>query len=246
MNINDKVIVITGAASGIGRATACKFAYEGARVVVADLNEVGGVETVHLIKKAGGEAAYIKTDVTNVQDVEKAVDFAVETYGSIDIMFNNAGTGGRAPLLEHDPEMYDRVIKVNQYGVYYGILAAARKMKELGIQGVIVNNGSTFGFLASNQGIIGYHTSKAAVKMMTQCAAIELASYGIRVVGIAPGFVDTPISKRPKDRATGKHMRNELIHPEAIADAVYLLCQNGANVINGSTVMLDDGYAVFK
>ena len=246
MNSREKVIVITGAASGIGRATARKFARAGAKVVVSDLNEAGGLETVELINKEGGVAAYIKTDVTNLHDVEKAVDFAVETFGSIDLMFNNAGIGGRAPLLEHDPEIYDRVVKVNQYGVYYGILATARKMKDLGIQGVIVNNGSTFGFLASNEGIIGYHTSKAAVKMMTQCAALELAPYGIRVVGIAPGYVDTPISKRPKDRADGKHIRNELIQPEAIADAVYLLCQDAANVINGSTVMLDDGYAVFK
>ena len=245
MNAKEKVIVITGAASGIGRATARKFAREGARVVVSDLNEAGGMETVDLIKKDGGEAVYIKTDVANLHDVENAVNFAVDTYGRIDVMFNNAGTSGKAPLLELNPEIYDRVIKVNQYGVYYGIVAAARKMKDLGINGIIVNNGSVYGFLASEEGSFSYHTSKAAVKMMTQCAALELAQYSIRVIGIAPGFVDTPISKS-KDRASSKHMRKELIKPEAIADAVYLLCLKEANVINGSTVMLDDGYSVFK
>lgn len=250
LGLQDKVIVITGGASGIGRATAVKFAEVGAKVVISDHDETAGMYTVELIKNAGGQASFIQTDVTDFNSVEKAVDFAVKSYGSIDVMFNNAGVAKGKPLLEHDPETYDFVVKVNQYGVYYGILAAGRKMKELGIQGVIVNTASVYGYLAS-PGTFGYHASKAAVKMMTQSAALELADYGIRVVGVAPGFVDTPIIQGVKDNnpeatIASKHMRNELIQPEAIADAVFLLCLDEARVINGSTVMLDDGYAQFK
>lgn len=248
MSVKEKVIVITGGASGIGSATALKFAREGAHVVISDFNESAGSETAECIKKEGGQAAFFRTDVTDLNDVEKAVDFAVETYGKIDIMFNNAGIGKGQPLLEHDPEMYDQVVKVNQYGVYYGILAAGRKMKELGIQGVIVNTASVYGLLAA-PGAFGYHASKAAVKMMTQCAALELAPYGIRVIAIAPGYVETPIINGMKERnykMAEKHMRKKLIQPEAIADAVFLLCLDEAGVINGSTVMLDDGYAQFK
>ncbi len=251
MDAQNKVIVITGGASGIGRAAAYKFAEKGFKVVVADFEEVGGLKTVEEIQKSDGEAAFIKTDVANNQDVVAAVDFAIEKYGKIDVMFNNAGIGnGGASLLDHDAELYDKVIKVNQYGVYYGILAAGRKMKQLNIKGVIINTASAYGVLAS-QNSFSYNTSKAAVKMMTQSAALELAEYGIRVVGVAPGYVETPIMQRLKEsngieKLTSKHMRSELLTSEMIADVVYLLSSEESTAINGSTLMLDDGYTQFK
>ena len=250
MQPSGKVAVLTGAASGIGRATALKFAAQGARVVVADINAAGGEETVERVRAAGGDAFFVRTDVADFAQVEAAVKAAVERYGRLDVMFNNAGTGVFKPLLEHEPEDYDRVVKVNQYGVYYGILAAGRVMRDLGRGGVIINTASVFGVLASH-GVIGYHAAKGAVKMMTQAAALELAPFNIRVVAIAPGGVDTPIIQGYKDAgldavlARGQ-MRGKLLTAEQIADVVVLLASDGADAINGSLVMVDDGYAEFK
>ncbi len=250
MKLEGKVAVITGAGSGIGRATALKFVREGARVVVAEYNEEGGRETVRLCEEASGKALFIHTNVAEFEQVEAAVDRAVEEYGALDVMFNNAGTGHFAPLLEHDPKDYDRVVRVNQHGVYYGILAAGRKMAELGTRGVIVNTASVFAFLGS-PGVIGYHASKGAVKMMTQAAALELAPHGIRVIAVAPGTVDTPIIQGYKDlgleeRLSRVQMRGKMLQPEQIANAVALLVTDEADAINGSVVMTDDGYASFK
>lgn len=250
MELMGSVAVLTGAASGIGRATALKFAARGTKVVVADINEAGGAETVERVRAAGGEAVFVRTNVAEFAQVEAAVNAAVERFGRLDVMFNNAGTGVFKPLLDHEPEDYDRVVKVNQYGVYYGILAAGRKMRDLGSPGVIINTASVFGVLAS-YGVIGYHAAKGAVKMMTQAAALELAPFSIRVVAIAPGGVDTPIIQGYKDAgldavlARGQ-MRGRLLTAEQIADVVVLLASDGADAINGSMVMVDDGYAEFK
>lgn len=250
MELTGSVAVLTGAASGIGRATALKFAARGTKVVVADINEAGGAETVERVRAAGGEADFVLTNVAEFAQVEAAVNAAVERFGRLDVMFNNAGTGVFKPLLDHEPEDYDRVVKVNQYGVYYGILAAGRKMRDLGTPGVIINTASVFGVLAS-YGVIGYHAAKGAVKMMTQAAALELAPFNIRVVAIAPGGVDTPIIQGYKDAgldavlARGQ-MRGRLLTAEQIADVVVLLASDGADAINGSMVMVDDGYAEFK
>ncbi|MCL6452637.1 MAG: SDR family oxidoreductase [Alicyclobacillus sp.] len=250
MLLQGKVAVITGAGSGIGRATAKRFAAEGAKVVVADVNDARGVETADEIALAGGSVRFVHTDVSRFADVEAAVQAAVDAFGRIDILFNNAGIGRYKPLLEHTPEDYDAVVKVNQYGVYYGILAAGRKMRELGIRGTIINTASVFAFVAS-EGVIGYHAAKGAVKMMTQAAALELGRYGIRVLAIAPGGVDTPIIQGYKDmgladRMARQHMRRQLQRPEQIAAVVTLLATEDADAINGSVVMVDDGFAEFK
>lgn len=245
-----RVVIITGAASGIGRASALKFARKGDKVLVADYNAEGGAETVDMIQAFGGEASFFQVDVSNFEQVEAMVETAVERYDKIDVMFNNAGTGAMGKLLDYRLEDYDRIIGVNQNGVFYGILAAGRKMRDLNVQGVIINTASVFGYLAS-PGTFAYQASKGAVRMMTQTAALELAEYGIRVVGVAPGTVDTPIIQGYKDAGMEKYlkklqMRGELIQPEAIANAVYLLSLEEANVINGSVIMLDDGFASFK
>ncbi|MGE8203437.1 SDR family NAD(P)-dependent oxidoreductase [Heyndrickxia sp. NPDC080065] len=248
--MSSRVAVITGGGSGIGRQTSLYFARKGDKVVIADFSEAGGNETLEMIKSEGFDAIFVKTDVSKYEDVEALVEKAVETYGTIDIMFNNAGTGSNSPLLDTKLEDYRRVIGVNQHGVAYGILAAGRKMKELDVKGVIINTASVFGYLA-NPGTFPYQATKGAVRMMTQSAALELAQYGIRVVAVAPGGVDTPIIQGYKDAGLTEHlkkqqMRGELIKPEAIASAVYLLSLKEADVINGSVVMLDDGYASFK
>lgn len=246
----NRTIIITGGASGIGRATAMKFAKEDDQVVVADFNEAGGNETVESIRQSGGEAIFVLTDVSKFEQVESLIEQTVDHYGSLHVMFNNAGIGGMKHLLDYDLADYERVIGVNQNGVFYGMLAAGRKMRDLGIKGVIINTASVFGYLAS-QGTFSYQASKGAVRMMTQTGALELSRYGIRVVGVAPGGVDTPIIQGYKDAGLEEHMkaqqmRGELIRPEAIADAVYLLSLKEADAVNGSVVMLDDGFASFK
>ncbi|AZI44201.1 SDR family NAD(P)-dependent oxidoreductase [Deinococcus psychrotolerans] len=128
MRLSSKVAVITGGGSGIGKATALKFAREGARIVVFELNEEHGRLVVDEIISQGQEAMFIRTDVSVFEDVQAAVTLAAETYGRLDIMFNNAGIGINKPLLDHEPADFDRVVKVNQYGVFYGILAAGRKL----------------------------------------------------------------------------------------------------------------------
>lgn len=246
----ERVVVITGAGSGIGRSTAIKFASKGDKVVIADFNEKGGQETVDMIKAQNGEATFVKVDVSKFDQVEAMIEKTVELYGSLDVVFNNAGIGKIIPFLDYTVEDYDRVIGVNQHGVFYGMLAAGRKMRDLNIKGVIINTASVFGYL-SNQYTFAYQASKGAVRMMCQTGALELAPYGIRVVGVAPGTVDTPIVQGYKDagltdKLKGNQMRGDLIKPEAIANAVYLLSLEEADVINGSVVMLDDGYASFK
>ncbi|WP_178019372.1 SDR family NAD(P)-dependent oxidoreductase [uncultured Paenibacillus sp.] len=246
----NRVAVVTGGASGIGKETACKFASKGDRVVVADFNEEGGHAVVDHIVSHGGEAIFVKTDVSKYEDVEALVEKAVDTYGRIDIMFNNAGIGRVTPVLDQNLSDYHNVIQVNQHGVAYGIIAAGKKMRELEIKGVIINTASVFGFLAS-PGTFAYHASKGAVIMMTKSAALEMADWGIRVIAVAPGAVDTPIIQGYKDKGMidsmkSKVMGNKLTLPEQVADTVYLLTLDEASAINGSVVMADEGYASFK
>ncbi|MFF2889682.1 SDR family NAD(P)-dependent oxidoreductase [Paenibacillus sp. NPDC057967] len=250
MTTTKRVAVITGGASGIGRETSLHFARKGDRVVVADFNETGGQETVEQIIKEGGEAVFIQVDVSKQEEVDALVDKAVEAYGRIDVMFNNAGIGGAGPVLDQNMDLYHRTISINQHGVAYGIMAAGRKMRELGIKGVIINTASVFGFLAS-PGTFAYHATKGAVIMMSKSAALDLSPHGIRVVAVAPGAVDTPIIQGYKDHGMldsmrAKVMGGELTKPEALAKTVYLVSLDDAEAINGSVVMADQGYASFK
>ncbi|RIW29014.1 SDR family oxidoreductase [Bacillus salacetis] len=245
-----RVAVITGGASGIGKETSLKFAKKGDRVVIADFNESAGTETAEQINASGGEAIFIKTDVSKYEEVEALVEKTVEEYGRIDVMFNNAGIGSPTPVPDMNLESYHKIIDINQHGVAYGIITAGKKMKELNIKGVIINTTSVFGVLAS-PGTFAYHATKGAVNMMTKSAALELAPFGIRVVGVAPGVVDTPIIQGYKDKGIidamkAKVMGNKLTQPEQLADTVYLLSLEEASAINGSVVMADEGYASFK
>ncbi|SDC08458.1 NAD(P)-dependent dehydrogenase, short-chain alcohol dehydrogenase family [Melghirimyces thermohalophilus] len=250
MRLVDQVAVITGAGSGIGRATAKKFAREGATVVAADINADTGEETVASIQEEGGEATFQTVDTSSYESVEALVAHATERHGRLDIMFNNAGVANQPyPVLKMPVEEYHRTVSVNQHGVFYGIKAAAQAMKERG--GVIINTASIYAQIA-DRFHFPYHASKGAVVMMTKSAALELARYNIRVVGVAPGLIDTGIVTEWKNDAElwkkieRAHMRRRAGQPEEIANVVAFLASDEATFLNGHVYFADDGAASFK
>lgn len=247
-----KVALITGGASGIGHATVRKFLREGARVMVADLDLTRGQAVVAEAEQDGfaGAAAAVAVDVSSYPEVEAAVRRAVEVFGRLDIIFNNAGIAGGKPLLEHDPAVdYAPMIRVDQDGVYFGILAAGRQFAAQGTGGVIINTSSIYGEQAAELAF-SYSAAKAAVLSFTRSAAYELAEHGVRAVAITPGRVGTPIINQFSDELrtlfAGEQLRNSLTRPEEIADVVAFLASDEANVINGTVVHVDDGYSAFK
>ncbi len=250
--LDGKVAVITGAGSGMARATAKVFVREGAKVLVADINLEQAEKVVAEIEGDGhpGSAAAVQVDVSVFSQVEAAVQRAVEVFGKLDVIFNNAGIAGGKPLLEHDPAVdYEPMIRVDQDGVYYGILAAGRQFRAQGTPGVIISTSSIYGEQAAELAF-SYSAAKAAVISFTRSAAYELAEYGIRAVAITPGRVGTPIINQFSEelRATfaSEQLRNKLTEPQEIANVVAFLASEEANVINGTVVHVDDGYSVFK
>lgn len=243
-----KVIIITGGASGIGRETALQLSDQGATIVVADFNEEGAKQVVASIEAGGGTAAAYKVDVSKGDEIKALIDWTVDKFGTLSGIFNNAGIGLVKPFLEMDPESYHRVIDVDQHSVYYGMYYGAKKMVELNVPGTIVNSASIYGSVAA-VGSFNYNAAKAAVVMMSKSGALELAEHGIRVVGVAPGFINTPIlgdNQEVKDALASQHMSGKLIQPEKVASVVTFLFSDAASAVNGSTVAVDDGFLSFK
>lgn len=250
MSLEGKVAVITGAGSGIGLATARLFVQRGAAVVLAERDEEKGSTAAAALEAAGGRVFFQPTDVCEFVQVEAAVKCAVERFGRLDIMFNNAGAGLFKPMLETEPDEFDLVVRINLHGVYHGILAAGRVMRDLSIAGVIINTASVYAYIAS-KGVVGYHAAKGGVVSLTQAAALELAPLGIRVVGVAPGTVNTPIIQSYRDmgmedRLEKAQMRRKIIEPEKVAEVVAFLATDAADAINGTTLPVDDGLLSFK
>ncbi|WP_417509330.1 SDR family NAD(P)-dependent oxidoreductase [Microbacterium sp.] len=252
MRLDGKVALITGGASGIGFATVQKFVREGAKVMIADIDLARAEVAASEVAAGGfeGSVAAVAVDVSKFDEVEGAVARAVEVFGKLDVIFNNAGIAGGRPLLEHEPEKdYAPMIRVDQDGVYYGILAAGRQFKKQGGGGVIISTSSIYGEQAAELSFT-YSAAKAAVISFTRSAAYELAEYGVRAVAITPGRVGTPIinqfSEELKATFAAEQLRNELTKPEEIANVVAFLASDDANAINGTVVSVDDGYSVFK
>lgn len=250
MQFGGQAVLVLGGAGGIGRAAAMRFAAAGAAVLIGDVDDAGTNVVVESITSAGGTAEGIRTDVGSFVDVEAAVALVRARYGRLDVLFNAAGIVVRRPLLEHEPDDFARVVRVNQQGTFHGILAASRAMRDMRTPGCIINTSSVFAQLASS-GSIGYHASKAAICSMTQAAALELAPLGIRVVAVAPGAVDTPLLGLAGSEGAGRelarrHMRRRFIAPDQVADVVLFLASPAADAINGTVVMVDDGYSAFK
>jgi NAD(P)-dependent dehydrogenase (short-subunit alcohol dehydrogenase family) len=246
--VEGKVALVTGGASGIGRATALAFAREGAKLVIADLNENGGQQTVHLIAEQGGQAIFVRTDVSQAVEVQALISQAVATYGRLDCAHNNAGIsgGGRALTAEYAEDMWHQVIAVNLTGVWLCMRYEIPQMLSQG-SGAIVNTASVAGLIGA-RGLAAYVASKHGVVGLTKTAALEYAQQGIRVNCVCPGVIQTPMTERglsnPERRAriiTSEPM-GRVGTPEEVAEAVVWLCSDAASFVTGHTMTVDGGH----
>ena len=236
--LTGKVAVVTGGAGGIGRATVERFVAEGAQVVVADVDEGRGEE---LAAELGDAVAFRRVDVSNADDVQAAVDLAVEQFGGLDIMFNNAGVGSKFDrIIENDLDDFDRVISINLKGVMLGTQRAARHMAEQG-GGAIVNT-SSIAAITGGAGPIVYRASKAAVVQFSKSAAIDLAPLDIRVNCIAPGHIPTGITNYDLGSVI-RTMQPLQRHgqPADVAEAVLFLVSDRSAQITGMVMPIDGG-----
>jgi NAD(P)-dependent dehydrogenase (short-subunit alcohol dehydrogenase family) len=238
--LSGRSALVTGAASGIGKAIAVALAAEGARVVVADINAEQGQAVVDQITGSGGTARYLHCDVIHEEDVKSAVANIVATEGGLDVMVNNAGIGGTpAPIVQVETEAWDRVIAINLRGVFFGVKYAAQAMLERG--GSIINVSSVAGLSAAP--MLGpYGAAKAGVIQLTQTAAKELAQRKIRVNAICPGWVETPILQ-PFDRQQLVQMvpMGRLGTTDEVAGMVVYLASDVAAFVTGSAFRVDGG-----
>jgi NAD(P)-dependent dehydrogenase (short-subunit alcohol dehydrogenase family) len=253
MAINEKVALVTGASSGIGRATAMAFAAKGASVVLAARRQEELDSLVAEIEAAGGKATAVKTDVSKAEDVERLVAHAIDTYGRLDYAVNNAGIEGAiANIVDLEEDDWDRVLDINLKGNYLCLRYEARAMLDGGRGGAIVNVGSVNSFLGFGGGA-AYVASKHGQVGLTTTASAELAPHGIRVNIVCPGFVDTPMHQRIRgiigDEAfdTGLvpqvHIRR-VGKPEEIAASILFLCSDEASYITGTTLTPDGGFTL--
>lgn len=253
MKLKDKVVVITGAGSGMGRATALLFAQEGARVVVADIARQHGTETVKQIEANGGRAVFVEVDVTDEVQVAKMIQTAVEAFGRLDILFNNAGiVMPSQPVEAVTVALWDRVMAVNVRGIFLGVRAAVPIMKRQG-GGVILITASIMGKRARS-GYCAYATSKAAAAHLARALALELAPHSIRVNSISPVAAETPMladflgsgddleSRRQAVQATIPLGR--LCQPEDVAQAALYLASEEAAFLTGMDLAVDGGRGI--
>lgn len=245
--LDGKVALVTGGASGIGRATALTFAREGARLIIADMNEEGGQQTVHMITENGGDATFVRVDVSNATEVEAMISKAVETYGRLDCAHNNAGIagGGRVLTAEYAEETWHRVIAVNLTGVWLCMKYEIPQMLSQG-SGAIVNTASVAGLIGA-RGLSAYVASKHGVVGLTKTAALEYAQPGVRVNAVCPGFIRTPMTAQgmsdPErlERIIATEPIGRVGEPQEIAEAVVWLCSDAASFVTGHTMVVDGG-----
>jgi NAD(P)-dependent dehydrogenase (short-subunit alcohol dehydrogenase family) len=243
-----KVALVTGGSSGIGRATAIKFGERGARVVVAARREKEGKETVEMIKKAGGEAMFVQTDVRIAPQVENMVQQTVKKYGRLDIAFNNAGVGGiMARLIRTTEETFDEVVDTNFKGVWLSMKYEIPVMLDQG-GGVIINNSSTAG-VSTAERLSVYSGSKHAVVAISKAAATEYGKDNIRVVAVCPGWIKTRMTEELRAREDADAFRSSIPlkrwgEPEEVAEMVVWLASDAASFVTGGTFVISGGMNV--
>ncbi len=247
----EKVALITGAGGGIGRATCLLLAREGAKVVAADLDEAAAAETARLLREARGEAEAIQGDVTKEADVQHFVDFTVERYGRLDVLFNNAGMTIPGSVTELTEAQWDTVLDINAKGVFFGCKYGIPAMLKTAGGGSIINTGSGAGHVGTRRGA-AYNAAKAAVVLLTKQVALDFARQNIRVNAVCPGMVDTAfmakVFKSRGDVAAARKASEEavpmgrLARPEEVAKAVLFLASDDSSYVTGSSLMVDGGY----
>lgn len=245
--LENKIAIVTGGTSGIGRSTAVALAAAGAKVVVAGRREAEGNETVKLVVEAGGEASFVQTDITKEDDVAKLIAETVNQHGRLDIAFNNAGVEALGPITDLTEADYRKVFDINVWGVLASIKHEVPAMLKSG-GGSIINTSS----IAGHVGMAGasiYIASKHAVEGITKTSALELAKEGIRVNAVAPGAIETDMIDRfagkegeMRDYLTSLHPMGRLGKPQEIADAVVWLASNQSSFVTGQSILVDGGF----
>jgi NAD(P)-dependent dehydrogenase (short-subunit alcohol dehydrogenase family) len=244
-----KVALVTGSASGIGRATAIAFGERGAKVVVGDIDEVHGRETVRMIEQAGSEGLFVKADVTKAAEVEKLIARGVQEFGRLDFAHNNAGIMTIGPFVESTEEQWDRLMNINLKGVWLCMKYELIQMTAQG-SGVIINTSSLSGLIVVRPGASLYNTSKWGINGLTKSAAVEYAKAGIRVNAVCPGGVEsTGIFQNLLSKSPGFEFRfssdipfgRRDTTPKDVSEAVVWLCSDSASYITGVMIPIDGG-----
>lgn len=245
MELKNKVAIITGAASGIGESTALLFAKEGAKLILTDVNTEKGEKLVETIKKDGGEAVFLKADVSRPEASKETVNLALEKYGHLDIAVNNAGIGGATvPVGEYEPDEWNRVLGINLSGVFYGMRYQIPAMLKAG-GGSIINVASILGSVGFAYSA-AYVAAKHGVVGLTKTAALEYSANGIRINSVGPAFIKTPLLENLDDdlleSLVAKHAIGRMGEPEEVAQLHLWLASERSSFATGAYYPIDGGY----
>jgi len=248
-NLSGEAALVTGASSGNGRAIARRFAEEGASITVADIRtdpRMGGEPTHDLITEAGGAAQFVECDVSSVTDLNAAVEAAVDAYGSLDIMVNNAGVERQLPVGEVGEDDYEWLMDINLKGVYFGSQAAIQRMVDQDGGGAIINMSSIAGIRGLDDSSL-YCTSKGGVSNLTRQLAVEHGENDIRINALCPGFIETAMTMEDGD-TTGDILKQTPLgragQPEEVADAALFLASDQSSFVTGHNLVMDGGFTV--
>jgi len=247
--MENKVALVTGAGSGIGQAAAQLFAREGAKVVIADIDAQGGEETLQSIREAGGEARFVRTDVSKAADVEALIEQVLEAHGRLDCAYNNAGILGEVvSVTDHNEETWDHVIETNLKGTWLCMKHQIPPMLNQG-SGAIVNTTATAGVRGGSRHRSAYAASKAGIVSLSKCAAMEYAEYGLRINVICPSHTRTPMLEqffelRPELEADfiAQAPMGRIATPEEVAEGALWLCSDASSFVTGHVLAVDGGY----
>jgi len=237
-----KVAIVTGGASGIGKATSVRLASEGASVVIADINADAGQVVVDQITANGGSAIFVALNVTSEDAWNAAVATTVETFGKLDLLVNNAGIGDARAIEDTPIEVWDKTIAVTQTSVFLGLKASSAALKATG-NGSVVNISSIYGLVGGSAAGPAYQAAKGAVRLLTKNAALWWVEEGVRVNSVHPGFIDTPILEgAPREALAATVPMKRLGRPEEIASMVLYLLSDEASFITGAEFAVDGGF----